>query len=65
MPRLTKPLLEAIRSALDAALAGGGESFNGGDFEGENIEHYERALNWATDELIRRERAASKRAGGH
>lgn len=41
-PRLTKPLLEAMASALHAALVGGG--FDGGDFDGKNPEHFKRAL---------------------
>lgn len=49
---LTKPRLEAIRTALHVALAGGG--FDGGDFEGQEIEHFERALDWVVQESIRR-----------
>ncbi len=52
MPRLTRPLLDAMSSALSAALAGGG--FDGGDFNGENREHFERALDWVEDEIRRR-----------
>lgn len=44
-PRLTRPLVEAIIEALNAALAGGG--FDGGDFAESNPEHFERALRWA------------------
>lgn len=52
MTRLTKPLLEAIHSALDAALAG--EGFDGGDFDGLNREDFERALTWVAQEKARR-----------
>lgn len=52
MPRLTKPLLEAIESALNAALAGDG--FDGGDFDGMNPEHFQRALEWVAQEQQRR-----------
>lgn len=52
--RLTKPLLEAIQSALNAALAG--EGFEGGDFE--------RALQWAYDEEASRTRKAAERKRG-
>jgi len=51
-PRLTRPLLAAMQEALTAALAG--EGFEGGDFEGLNPEHFERALQWVTAELERR-----------
>lgn len=57
--RLTKPLLDAIASALDAALAG--EGFEGGDFDGCNRDHFERAREWVHAEEARRER---KRAVG-
>lgn len=50
--RLTRSLLDAMASALNAALAGGG--FDGGDFEGENQEHFERALQWIDQERERR-----------
>ena len=44
-PRLTRPLREAIRQALYVVLAG--ESFDGGDLDGLNRDHFERALEWA------------------
>lgn len=47
--RLTKPLLEAIGAALDAALAG--EGFEGGDFAGMNPKHFERAREWASEQI--------------
>lgn len=50
--RLTKPLLTAIEHALNAALAG--EGFDGGDFDGENPDHYERALQWVNEQQRRR-----------
>lgn len=53
MPRLTKPLLEAMANALEVALSGGG--FDGGDFAGEDPEHYQRASMWVAQELRRRE----------
>ena len=40
-PHLTRPLLIAIAAALTAALAG---EFKGGDFDGMDREHFERAL---------------------
>lgn len=46
--RLTKPLLRAIEAALNAALAG---EFDGGDFDGLNREHFERALEWVEEKL--------------
>lgn len=51
MPRLTRPLLNAMARSLGAALAGAG--FDGGDFDGENQEHYERALDWVQERLDR------------
>lgn len=51
--RLTKPLLNAIEAALDAALAGDG--FEGGDFEGMNRRHFERAREWVAREQRRRQ----------
>ncbi|MCO5066884.1 MAG: hypothetical protein M9924_21180 [Rhizobiaceae bacterium] len=51
MVKLTKPLLEAMASALAAALAG---EFDGGDFEGEDPHHFERAAQWIAEELERR-----------
>ncbi len=53
MPRLTRPLLEAIAAALDAALAGDG--FDGGDFSGMNPKHFERAQEWVSAQLAKRE----------
>lgn len=53
MPRLTKPLLDAMASALSAALAG--EGFEGGDFDGMNRDDFERALDWVNQEALRRE----------
>ena len=53
--RLTKPLLNAIAAALDAALAGGFE----GDFAGMNPEHFERAREWVDEQIAKRERSAS------
>lgn len=57
--RLTKPLLVAMAYALNAALAG--EGFDGGDFDGEKREHYERALAWVEQELAKRARAEGTR----
>ena len=59
MLRLTTPLLYAMAAALDAALAGDG--FNGGDFEGEDRDTFERASRWVTQEISRREDRRSKR----
>ncbi|WJS87278.1 hypothetical protein [Paracoccus sp. TOH] len=53
MPRLTKPLLDAMASALAAALAG--EGFEGGDFDGEDRSTFERAHAWVVQEQVRRE----------
>lgn len=50
--RLTAPLLEAMQSALQAALAG--ENFDGGDFDGLNPKHFERASDWVAQEMMRR-----------
>lgn len=50
--RLTKPLIVAIAAALDAALAGDG--FDGGDFDGMNPEHFERAREWISELTVRR-----------
>lgn len=52
MARLTKPLLDAMATALDAALAG--EGFTDGDFEGMDRTHFERALDWVRQEQQRR-----------
>lgn len=52
MPRLTKPLLNAIAAALDSALAG--EGFDGGDFDGMDKEHFERARDWVSEKLSKR-----------
>jgi hypothetical protein len=57
--RLTEPLLEAMDSALRAALAGDG--FDDGDFAGDNREHFERARSWIAQE--RAKRAAPRHAG--
>lgn len=54
MKRLTKPLLNAIAAALDAALAGGFD----GDFAGMNPEHFERAREWVAEQLSRHQPAA-------
>lgn len=53
MARLTKPLLDAIESALNSALAG--EGWDGGDFDGQNPEHFERALEWVREQKKSRE----------
>lgn len=50
--RLTLPLLQAMGSALRAALAGDG--FDGGDFDGLNPAHFERAGDWVLQEIKRR-----------
>lgn len=60
-PRLTKPLLKAMEHALNAALAG--EGFDGGDFDGEDRAHYERALEWVKAEAIRRTPMVDIRTG--
>jgi hypothetical protein len=52
MIKLTKPLLEAMAAALDAALAG--EGFDGGDFCGMEASHFERARKWVAQELDKR-----------
>jgi hypothetical protein len=52
-PRLTKPLREAIMAALDAALAG--EGFDGGDFDGMDPDHFERARDWIAQKDARAE----------
>jgi hypothetical protein len=52
MPRLTKPLLEAMLAALNAALAG--EGFEGGDFDGLDRKHFERAQDWVFNRIVRR-----------
>lgn len=63
--RLTKPLLIAIDVALSAALAG---EFDGGDFEGMDREHFQRASDWAGEQLTKRGNAntadVSVQAGG-
>jgi len=60
MPRLTKPLLIAMATALDAALAGDG--FDGGDFTGMDPDHFERAREWVQQELQRREQRHVRRS---
>lgn len=50
--RLTKPLLEAMAAALRAALAG--EGFDGGDFDGLDSNHFQRALQWVEQEQGKR-----------
>lgn len=57
--RLTKPLIEAIAAALDSALAGDG--FDGGDFDGMNPEHFERAREWVDQQLARRTKTKEPR----
>jgi hypothetical protein len=52
MTRLTRPLLEAIAAALDAALAGDG--FDGGDFSGMDHKPFERAREWVSEQLAKR-----------
>lgn len=52
MMRLTKPLLKAMAAALDAALAGDG--FDGGDFDGMDREHFERAREWIDEQQLKR-----------
>lgn len=56
--RLTKPLLEAMSNALSAALAG--EGFDGGDFDGQDPHHFERAQEWVMAELARRAKARDR-----
>ena len=51
MKRLTKPLIEAMLAALNAALAG---EFDGGDFDGLERDHFERAREWLEQEQERR-----------
>lgn len=53
MKRLNLKKLEAIRHALHAALAGGG--FDGGDFDGKNPADFEEALDWAEEQIAKRE----------
>jgi hypothetical protein len=50
--RLTRPLLEAIGAAFDAALAG--EGFDGGDFDGMDREAFERARKWVREQQAAR-----------
>lgn len=57
--RLTKPLLDAIAAALDSALAGQG--FEAGDFVGMNQEHFERAREWVSDQMAKREAKTKER----
>jgi hypothetical protein len=52
MTRLTKPLLDAIGAALDAALAG--EGFDGGDFDGMDAKAFERAREWVAEQQKKR-----------
>lgn len=52
MAKLTKPLLEAMEEALNAALAG--EGFDSGDFAGLNRDHFERALAWVHEQQRQR-----------
>lgn len=54
--KLTRPLLDAMAAALDAALAGDG--FTGGDFNGMRREHFERAREWIAQK--RQKRGARK-----
>lgn len=61
-PRLTRHLLEAIESALNSALAG--EGFDGGDFDGQDPEHFQRALEWVQAELERRSTTRPVSHGG-
>lgn len=49
--RLTKPLLNAIEAALNSALAG---EFDGGDFDGMDPKHFERARDWVDEQLTKR-----------
>jgi len=60
MPKLTRPLLEAMRSALSSALAG--EGFDDGDFANGNPDHFQRALDWANKELEKRAERAKRKA---
>ena len=62
MARLTTPMLEAMRHALDAALAGGG--FDGGDFTGEDPRHFHDALDWVSKELSKRKATRASVEGG-
>lgn len=50
--RLTRPLLDAMRAALHAALAGGG--FDGGDFDGMDPKAFQRALDWVEQQQAKR-----------
>ena len=50
--KLTSPMLGAIRAALNAALAGDG--FDGGDFDGLDREHFERADKWVRQQIDKR-----------
>lgn len=56
--RLTKPLLDALAAALDAALAGDG--FDGGDFAGMDPKHFERARGWVEEQIAKREAGRAK-----
>lgn len=47
-------MIDAIESALNAAMAGDG--FDGGDFYGQNQEAFERASEWVFQERQRRKR---------
>lgn len=50
--RLTLAMLEAIYTALDAALAGDG--FERGDFNGMDPNQFERARAWAEEQIEKR-----------
>lgn len=50
--KLTLKKLNAIASALEAALAGGG--FDGGDFDGLDPKDFEAARDWVYEEIKRR-----------
>lgn len=61
--RLTMSLLEAIVVALDSALAGAG--FDGGDFAGMNPEPFERAREWAGEQIDKRLARPAKENARH
>jgi len=59
--KLTQKMLDAMGSALDAALAGDG--FNGGDFDGLDPDVFSDAVAWITEETGRRRRRKRSRKG--
>ena len=61
MIRLTKPRLQAISAALDAALSGSG--FDGGDFDGMDRDIFEAAAKWAAERFARMNEKPQRKVG--